>query len=160
MQNKLLLLDDVDGLGRKGDVVTARPGYIRNFLLPQKKAIVADTHALRMQARLQEERRKQADIDKQESERIAGGMEGLTISVTVKVDHDGHMYGSVSALDITRLLEEQANLTLEKKMVQLHHPIKETGVHTIKIKLKEGIGSSVTLKVIPEEVTGETPPAE
>lgn len=151
MQNKLLLLEDVDGLGRKGDLVNARPGYVRNFLLPQGLVVIADANTIRMQARLKEERQKQAVVDKKESEELASKLEGINLSITVKVDHEGHMYGSVSALDIVHLLNEQANVAVEKRFVQLTHPIKETGVHNIKFKLKEGITSACTLKIVPDQ---------
>lgn len=154
MGNKLLLIEDVEALGRKGEIVTARPGYVRNFLLPQGLAVIADKNALRMQARLKAEREKQAVIDKKESEELAARCQGLTLSTTVKVDHDGHMYGSVSALDVAHLLQNQAGITLEKRSIQLPHALKEVGVHEIKVKLKEGITSMITLKVIPEEVHG------
>lgn len=153
MANKLLLLEDVDGLGRKGDVVTVRPGYERNFLLPRKLAIVASPHALRLQERLQEERRQIAIVDKKESEELASKMTDLTITTTVKIDQDGHMYGSVSALDITHLLQAQSAITLEKRAIALPHPIKEVGVHTIRVKLKEGVTASFTLKIVPEGAT-------
>lgn len=155
--NKLLLLEDVDGLGRKGDIVGARPGYTRNFLLPQGFAIIADKSALRMQERLQEERKQKAVVDKKESEELAAKVQEFTCTTIVKVDHDGHMYGSVTTLDIVHLLKDQANVTVEKREVQLQHPIKETGVYTIKLKLKEGVLSSFVLKVIPEEVPGGAP---
>lgn len=156
MANKLLLLEDVDGLGRKGDIVGARPGFARNFLLPQGFAIIADKSALRMQARLQEERQQKAIVDKKQSDEMAARIEGLTCTTVVKVDHDGHMYGSVSAVDIMHLLNENAGVTVEKREIQLTHPIKETGVYTIKLKLKEGVMANFELKVVPEEVPGGT----
>ena len=154
MANKLLLISDVDALGRSGDVVSVKPGYARNFLLPQGMAVIADKHALRMQARLQEERKKQAILDQKESQEQAAKIEVLTLSTTVKVDHEGHMYGSVTAGDIAHILQEQAGITLEKRMIQLKHAIKETGVHDIHLKLKEGVSSVFKLKVVPEEVNG------
>jgi large subunit ribosomal protein L9 len=153
MANKLLLLADVDALGRSGDVVSVRPGYARNFLLPQGLAVIANKHALRMQVRLQEERKKQALIDKAHSEELATRLQGMTLSTIVKVDHEGHMYGSVSAHDIAHLLKAEG-VEIEKRSIQLPHALKETGVHTIKIKLKEGVLSTFTLKVVPEEVPG------
>lgn len=154
-KNKLLLLKDVEGLGRKGEIVSnVRPGYARNFLLPQAMAIVADANALRMQAKLQEERQKQAAVDKKESEEMALRFQDLTLTSTVKIDHEGHMYGSVSAIDIAHLLKEQAGIEVEKRAIQLPHPIKETGVHNIKVKLKEGVMSAFVLKVVPEEGQG------
>lgn len=154
MSNKLLLIEDVEALGRKGEVVSVKPGYARNFLLPQGFAIIADKNALRMQARLKAEREKQAAVDKKQSEEIATSLDGVTVSTIVKVDHDGHMYGSVSALEIAHLIQEQQGISLEKRSILLPHALKEVGVHTIKIKLKEGIISSITLKIVPEEVPG------
>jgi large subunit ribosomal protein L9 len=151
MATKLLLIEDVDDLGRKGDVVQVKPGYARNFLLPRGYGIPADKNALRMQARLQEERKKKAIQDREESEKIAGSLEGIVLSTTVKVDHEGHMYGSVSVTDIVHLLQEQAGIAVEKRAIALKHPIKEIGVHTINVKLKEGIPATLTLKVITEE---------
>src|SRR5689334_17894347 len=99
MANKLLLMKDVEELGRSGDVVSVKPGYARNYLLPQGFAVLADKKALKMQARLQEERRKKAVEDKKEAEELAQAIDGVTLTTIVKVDHEGHMYGSVSAHD-------------------------------------------------------------
>lgn len=154
MATKLLLIDDVEDLGRKGDIVSVRPGYARNFLLPRGSGIIADKNALRMQDRLQEERKKKAQHDKEESEKIATNLETVTLTTIVKVDHDGHMYGSVTSTDIVHLLHGQAGIELEKRSVALKHPIKETGDHTIHIKLKEGVATTVILKVVPEEAAG------
>lgn len=160
MQNKLLLIEDVDGLGRKGEIVVARPGFVRNFLLPRHKAVVATPNTLRMQARLTEERNKQAAIDRKESEAQAAHLEGLTVTTSVKIDHEGHMYGSVSAHDIVDLLAAQEKVVIEKRCILIGQPIKDTGVHTIKVKLKEGVTSSFTLKVIPEEMPAVPAPVE
>lgn len=152
---KLLLLKDVDDLGRKGDVVKVRAGYARNFLLPRQLGVHASSHALRLQERLQEERRKQAEEDRKESEQLAMSLTGVILSTEVKVDPEGHMYGSVSATDICRLIQEEKQLELDKKSIVLPHPIKKTGVHELNLRLKEGVEATVTLKVIPEG--GELP---
>lgn len=161
MANKLLLLKDVEALGRSGDIVNVRPGYARNFLLPQKLAVVANAQALRLQARLQEERLKKAEDDRKESEQIAAKLQEMTLSTVVKVDHDGRMYGSVSVGDILDLLREQSGIEIEKRFILLKNPIKQTGVHQIPVRLKEGVSSSVQLKVMSEEesLAAETPTA-
>lgn len=147
---KILLLKDVDGLGRKGEIVTARPGYIRNYLVPQHFAEVATPQALRKQVRLLEERRKQALLDKEESEKVASQVAEVTVITVVKVDHEGHMYGSVSAHDIVELLKAQANIDVERRSIQLKHAIKTTGKHTVHMKLKEGVTADVKVEVIAE----------
>lgn len=157
---KLLLIEDVEHLGRRGDLVTVKPGYAR-FLVPRSRAVVADKHTLTKQARLQEERRLKASEDKKDAEQVAARLLTTVLTVEVKVDHDGHMYGSVSSADIVSLLEEQANIVLEKRAIALPHAIKTTGVHTIEFKLKEGIQAHATLKIVPEGAIdqAETPPA-
>lgn len=149
MSNQLLLIQDVDDLGRSGDIVSVKPGYARNFLLPQKKAVIADKFTLRMQARLQDERKQQAAVDKTASEELAARILGLVVTIHVKVDPDGHMYGSVSAQDIVRLLGEQG-VSLERKNVVLPQPIKLLGSHPIHLRLKEGIPAQIQLDVVSE----------
>jgi large subunit ribosomal protein L9 len=149
MKQQLLLLADVDSLGRKGELVTAKPGYVRNFLLPRGLAIVATPHTLRKQEALKAEREKQAVIDRQESEQLAAQLEGLVLEIRVKVDPEGHMYGSVSVAEIAALFAEKG-LSVEKKYILMTRPLKETGVHKIPLKLKEGISITCQLTVIPE----------
>lgn len=157
MKQQLLLLKDVDGLGKKGEVVSARPGFIRNFLLPQGMAVIASPNMLRKQQKLREEREKQAIIDRKESEELARQIEAVSLDIQVKVDPEGHMYGSVSAADIANLFV-QRGLPLERRNVLLNKPIKQTGVHKLVVKLKEGISASFSLNIVPE-VAAETPSA-
>ncbi|MEC7840439.1 MAG: 50S ribosomal protein L9 [Chlamydiota bacterium] len=152
MAMKLLLIDDVENLGRSGDIVSVRDGYARNFLLPRRIAMKADKNALRRQAALQEERQKKAVQDKAESEKQAKLLEAIVLEAEVKVDPEGHMYGSVSQQDIVRFLAEQHSMELEKRYIQLKQPIKELGAHRIEIKLKEGVEAFCTLKITAEGV--------
>lgn len=147
---KLLLVEDVEHLGRSGDVVTVRPGYARNCLVPEKYAVPADKRALRMQTRLQEERRKRASHDRKEAEELAALLEGVSLSTTVKVDPEGHMYGSVSAADLTRLLHEQNGIELDRHLIQLKHPLKALGTHTVPVRLKEDVQTSFTVDISQE----------
>ncbi len=149
MRNQLLLIDDVDDLGRSGDIVSVRPGYARNFLLPQKKAVIADKFTLRMQAKLKDERAKRAEIDRKEAEDLSKKIDGMVLTIEVKVDPDGHMYGSVSSGDIVRLFENEG-IVLERRNIVLLHPIKAIGVHQLNLCLKEGVPAAITLKVIAE----------
>jgi len=151
MKQQLLLLQDVDSLGKKGELVTAKPGYVRNFLLPRGLAMVATKNAIRKQEQLRAERAKQAIIDRKESEALLVTIEATVLETRVKVDPEGRMYGSVSASDIAHLFEEKG-VAVEKKSVLVTKPIKETGAHEITIKLKEGISAICKLNIIPEGV--------
>lgn len=150
MAYKLLLVQDVDELGKKGEVVKVKSGYARNFLLPQGFAVVADPHTLRTQAKLQDERAKQAVVDKQEAEALKSKMDGVSITIPVKVDQEGHMYGSVTAQDVAAELHKATGIELEKKAVQLRQHLKVTGLHKVAVKLKEGVMAEVTLTIEPE----------
>ncbi len=148
-KNQLLLLDDVDGLGRSGDVVTAKAGYVRNFLLPQKKALIANKQTLKMRVKLQEEREKRAVQDRKEAEELSARLEGFVLSTEVKVDPEGNMYGSVTILDLARMMQEKG-YPIEKRSIALGQPIKTVGKHTIPLKLKENVSSQFHLEILPE----------
>lgn len=148
MTTRILLLDDVDDLGQKGEIVAVKPGYAFNFLIPKKKALVADANAVRRQARLQEERRLKAVEDRKASEEMATQLNGVTFATEVKVDPEGHMYGSVSNLDIIHLVKLQTGIQLEKRAIGLKHPIKQTGVYDLALRLKEGVEATIHLKVL------------
>ena len=149
MKQQLLLLQDVDSLGKKGEVVSARPGYVRNFLLPQGLAMIATANTLKKQERLRQEREAQAIVDRQEAETQAKQLETIVLEIKVKVDPEGHMYGSVSAFDIVQLLQEKG-IEIDRRHVQLNKPLKVTGSHKISFKLKESVLASCVLQIIPE----------
>jgi large subunit ribosomal protein L9 len=158
MKMQLLLLEDVDNLGRSGDVVTAKRGFIRNFLLPRKKAVIASPHTLRKQAALKEEREKRAAVDKKESEALAAKLVGFSLRIEVKVDPEGNMYGSVTAHDLSEKMKEKG-FPLEKSNFQLQQPIRAMGPQMIQVKLKEGVKAPFELQIHPEG--GEyVPPAK
>ena len=151
MKQQLLLLQDVEGLGKKGEIASANPGYVRNFLLPKGFVVIANANTLRKQERLRVEREKQAVVDRKEAEELASQIETVTLETRVKVDPEGHMYGSVSAADIALLFQEKG-IPVERKYVQMTKPIKTTGVHKIPLKLKEGLLISCQLHILPEGV--------
>jgi large subunit ribosomal protein L9 len=149
MKQKLLLIEDVEDLGKSGEIVSVKPGYARNFLLPRRKALIAKKHTLRLQKKLQEEREKRAAVEKREAEELAALIGEKVLSIDVKVDPEGRMYGSVSSQDIVALLEKEG-IKIDRKNVILKHPIKETGVFDITFKLKEGVEADCKLKIIGE----------
>lgn len=159
MGNQLLLIEDVDNVGRSGDVVKVKPGFARNFLIPQKMAVVADKRTLRMQAKLQEERAKRAAVDKEAAEKSAERIKDLVLSIEVKVDPEGHMYGSVTTSDIVTLLAKEG-IALERRNVVLPNPIKDLGVKKITLRLKEGVLVEFTLQVVKEGTVLEAMPVK
>jgi large subunit ribosomal protein L9 len=149
-KQKLLLLKDVEDVGRSGEVVSVKPGFARNFLLPKKYAIYADPNTLKMQDRLKKERAIIAAEHRKEALELAKLIEPMTLSITVKADVDGRMFGSVSAQDIIALFEDH-KIKLTKKNILLRKPIKEVGVFEIPIKLQEDVETKITLKIEAEK---------
>jgi len=159
MKQQLLLLEDVDGLGRSGDVVNAKPGYVRNYLLPKKKVALADKQTLKMQVRLKAQREQQAKIDRKDAEELAAKLVGFVLTTEVKVDSDGKLYGSVSIANIVSMMQERG-YPVEKKDILLTHPIKTLGTYPIKLKLKEDVSASFQLEILPEGALPEEKPEE
>jgi large subunit ribosomal protein L9 len=152
MKQQFLLLEDVEDVGRSGEVISAKPGFARNFLLPQKKAVLASPHTLRMQERLQQERSKKAAVDKKEAEDLATKLNGMTLTITVKVDPEGNLYGSVTQMDIVHLFEKEG-VKLDRRNVLLPQHIKELGVKSLTLRLKEGVACNYTLNVESEVIS-------
>lgn len=152
MKQNLLLLSDVEGLGRTGEIVSVKPGYARNFLVPQKKAVIAQKHTLRMQERLKKERAKQAVVDKKDAQELSKRLENMRFTTEVKVDPEGHLYGSVSTSDVADLLQKEG-YEVDKKSIKLQKVIKQIGTYPISLVLKEGVLASIHLEVVPEPGT-------
>jgi large subunit ribosomal protein L9 len=150
MKQSLLLLKDVYGLGKKGEIVAAKPGYARNFLLPQKMALHASKQTLELQKRLQEEREKQAAEDRVEAAKIAATLKEEKLLIKVKVDVEGNLYGSVTVYDISHLLKEKG-YEIDKKNVLIAKPLKKLGQYTIDLRLQEDVPATVTLDIEPED---------
>ena len=153
-KQKLLLLEDVEDLGRSGQVVSVRAGYARNFLFPERLAIFADKNTIRMQEKLQKVRAVKAAEDRKESEELVKLIEKISLSITVKVDVEGKMYGSVGAQEIVDLIEKH-NIILTKKNIAIKKPYKDVGTFEVPIKLKEGVETKVALSIVAEKVKEE-----
>ncbi|MFZ4773084.1 MAG: 50S ribosomal protein L9 [Chlamydiia bacterium] len=150
-QHRILLVKDVKNLGRSGDIVTVRPGFCRNFLLPYGHAIRATLHTEKLQTKLREERVKKAEEDRKVSDRIKSQLEQLTFVVDVRVDETGHLYGSVSVQDILNLLHQENFQEIEKGQIKLAHPIKQLGNHVVTIRLKEEVEAEMHIRVKNDE---------
>ncbi|WP_100934182.1 50S ribosomal protein L9 [Candidatus Chlamydia corallus] len=147
MKQQLLLLEDVDGLGRSGDLVAALPGYTRNYLIPKKKAVIAGAGTLRLQAKLKEQRLIQAAADKTESERIAEVLKDTVLEFQVRVDPDNNMYGSVTISDIIEEAAKKNIFLVRKNFPHAHYAIKNLGKKSIPLKLKEEVTATLLVEV-------------
>ena len=145
---ELLLIQDVDHLGKQGEVVSVRPGYANNFLLPQGLATIATDHHKRM---VEKHRAKLQEIQKA---RMAGlrtlGEQLSKVSVTIEANanDEGHLYGSVGAVEIVNALKK-LEYAITADQVRLKGPLKELGLYTVNIHLGSEIESDLKVWVVP-----------
>lgn len=158
VKTKLLLLEDVINLGKKGELASAKPGFTRNYLLPQKKAVIADKRTIRMQEQLLKERAEQAAQDKKDGEALAKKLKEKTLKTKVKNDSQGHLYGSVTAADIVKILEIEEGISIDRKSVVLAKPFKMVGIYDVHLRLKEDVPASFKLKIEGEIKVNEAKP--
>lgn len=143
---ELILLERVENLGQLGDVVRVKPGYARNYLLPQKKALRANKDNL---ARFEQQRahlEAQNLKRKEEAERIAERVGGLTVVIIRQAGKSGSLYGSVSTRDIADACTE-AGLGINRSQVNLDQPIKTVGLVQVSVSLHPEVAITVTVNV-------------
>ena len=143
---RIILLKDVDNLGKKGEVKDVASGYARNFLLPKGSAILASTGALKIiQERLKLQEKKLETV-KKETQKIKEELEKRIYKIEVKSGKIGKIFGAVTHKEIADLINRESNLNIDKKQIE-EKPIKKLGEHIVKIKLTEGIEAQIKLKV-------------
>lgn len=145
---ELLLIQNVDSVGRQGDVVEVRPGHANNFLLPQGLAIVATEHHKRM---VEKHKSKLKEIEKAR----LGGLQSLadtiaqqSITIEANANDEGHLYGSVGAPEIVAALKAN-QITISEDQVRLQGPLKELGLYTVKVHLHQEIECDLKVWVVP-----------
>ncbi len=132
---KVILLADVKALGKKGDVVEVSDGYARNMLLPKKLGVEA-TDKNKNDLKLQKAHEEKVAAQKlAEAEAMAGDLDKIKITVTMKAGENGKVFGSVSSKEIAQAAKDQHHVELDKKKIQLEEPIKSFGEFTVPIKL-------------------------
>lgn len=146
---KLILKQDMPNLGEAGEVVDVKPGYGRNYLIPQGLAYEASEANLK---RIEEERAKEAERrrrDRLEAHRRAAQLEGLLLTFRERAGDDGKLFGSVTAADIAEKAKEEAGLDfeLDKKTVVLDEPIKALGDVTVAIRLHAEVETEIEVRV-------------
>ena len=147
---KVILKEDIPKLGRMGETVQVAPGYGRNYLLPQGKAVLATTKNVKA---LEHERmliQRKVDSAREEAEGLAGKIRGLTMTLSRKVVEEEKLYGSVSVTDISQALEE-AGIEIERKLIKLDEPIKSLGEYQVSIKVHADVTAELTVQVVKEE---------
>ena len=154
---ELLLIQSIDGLGSQGDVIEVKPGFAKNYLLPQGLATLATEHHKRM---VEKHRARLQSIDEQRLaglRTLAANLSEQSLTIEANANDEGHLYGSVGATEIISALK-RIEFTISEDQVRLEGPLKELGLYTVKINLGREVESAVKVWIVPtvEEETTAT----
>lgn len=145
---KIILKEDVHGLGYKDDVVEVKSGYGRNYLIPTGKAVIASESALKVLAENQRQRAHKLERIKAEAEAAAAALEGVKLTIGAKTSSTGTIFGSVNAIQIAEALEKLGH-NVDRKLISLE-AVKEVGNYTATIRLHRDVTVEVPFEVVAE----------
>jgi large subunit ribosomal protein L9 len=153
MLMKVILLQDVEGQGKAGDLKDVADGYARNYLLPKGLAAAATPALLANRAqRIASEQRKlekQAEQNRQQAQRLSE----ITLTFRARVGREGRLYGSITSQDIASGLREAEGIVIDRRMIVLPEPIRSTGTFTVPIKVAPKLEPKITVNVIDENAS-------
>jgi large subunit ribosomal protein L9 len=148
-QVKLILKDDVTGLGNAGDLVSVRPGYARNFLLPQGKAILATESSVRALDHQKRVIAEKVARERKGLEALRDRIQSIALEIAAKAGEEGKLFGSVTAPQIAELLAARG-VEIDRRKIALDEPIKELGDHEVPIRLHRDLVAKINVKVVAE----------
>lgn len=146
---KLILKEDVSGLGYKDDVVEVKSGYGRNYLIPTGKAVIASESALKVLAENQRQRAHKLAKIKADAEAAAAALEGVKLTIGAKTSATGTIFGSVNALQIAEALEKLGH-NVDRKIIEIKENIKEVGEYKATVKLHKEVSVEIPFEVVAE----------
>ena len=146
---KIILMEDIASLGRRGEVREVASGYARNYLLPKKLALPATPGNIRNLEHLKRQRERVEQKARDEAQATAQRIGALTFAVTTRASEDGRLFGSVSAQDVVQFLERN-QIPMEKRRVGLDEPIKAIGDYQVPIRLPHEVTATLAVTVTPE----------
>lgn len=145
---KVILLENIKGVGKKDEIINASDGYARNFLFPKKLAVEANAENMSKLKSKEQSKEYQREQDKAEALKLADKLSKIQLKIQVKAGENGKIFGGVSAKEIADKLEETHNIKIDKKKIELKETIKNLGLITVNIKLYEGIVGKLKVDVI------------
>lgn len=156
---KVLLIKDVYNLGRAGEVKKVADGYARNFLLPQKLAVMATGGAVKQVEKIKAAAAKQRELLNAELSELSGQIDGLELSFTAKVGETGRLYGSITQQMIVDAINEKIHVNVDRHQVE-SQPLREVGDHIVKVRLTYDLIPEVKVTVMGEEKDEEEAPVK
>ena len=146
---RIVLRDDVDNVGKKGDILDVADGFARNYLIPKGKAIAA-TKGVQAQAdSMRRSRDKKDQSDRESAEVVARTLVPTVITITAKAGAEGKLFGSVTTTELTEAVLAQTGVELDRRRIHLDEPIRSVGTHEIPVKLHADVEFRLTVEVAP-----------
>jgi len=145
---KVILLDNIKGVGKKDEVINASDGYARNFLLPKKLAVEANSANMNKLKAKQDSNQYRKNVEKEEAQKIAEKLKGILLKISVKAGENGKIFGSITSKEIAENLKSQYQIEVDKKKIELKEPIKTLGIFTVQIRLYEGVVGNLKVQMI------------
>lgn len=150
MAMEVILREDIDNLGVRGDVVKVAPGYARNFLLPKRLAVTATESNKKIVAQERESHlRKDAKLSADAAD-LAKLMSSVSVTIKAKAGENDHLFGSVTVKDVAEALEQQ-NFTIDRKKIVMADAIRQLGDHTVTLKLHKDVSIELPVHVVKED---------
>ncbi|GLI54302.1 50S ribosomal protein L9 [Thermodesulfovibrio yellowstonii] len=146
---KVILKEDVHGLGRAGQTINVKDGYARNYLLPRGLALIADEKNLKVLEYQKKKFEEQAKKKRQDAESIAERLSALELTIKAKAGEDQKLFGSITAKDIAELLQKEG-FSVDKKQINISEPIKRVGEHEVEVKLLSNVSAKLKINVVAE----------
>jgi large subunit ribosomal protein L9 len=154
---KVIFIEDVPNVARVGQTRVVADGYARNFLLPRKLAVIANSQAaLAIESQLKK-KIKQRELEEAEMATLAEKIEGVEITLRAKVGEGDKLYGSVTGADIAGELSQTAGHEIDKRKIELAEPIRQVGSHDVTVRFAHDITAVIKVNVISDEVAEEKP---
>ncbi len=147
---KVILLQDVENLGRKGDIKDVTDGYVRNFLLPQKLVIIATEKLIKELEIKKELDAKKAEEELKTTEEIVSQVDGQEIEIAAKIKDTGKLYGSITPLKIIQALKKKG-FNINKIQISIKEPIKKLGEHSVTVNFDHGLEAEIKVIVTEEK---------
>jgi len=148
---KVILKENIKGVGKKDEVINASDGYARNFLFPKNLAVEANAENMAKLKSKNEANQYKKDIEKEEAIKIADKFSKIMLKISVRAGENGKIFGGVSSKEISENLEKQFGIKVDKKKIELKETIKSLGVQTVTIRLYEGVVGQLKVDIISEK---------
>ena len=147
---EVILREDIEKLGQRGEVVKVAPGFARNFLLPKKLAVQATASNKKIVEQERDAYLRREAKAKGEAEDLGRMLSSVVVTISQRAGEEGHLFGSVTSKDIADGLERQ-NYTIDRRKIQLEDPIKNTGEYKVPVRLHREVTAEITVNVVAEQ---------